>query len=121
MTDLDAIPGASADVDGRRESDRVPQLAFVENATWEHVGRTAVAGELGEARHDVDGSFRDLASTLRGGEELTEQQVRDARVALNQARRVLEEHVATVADGAGAWGDPVPSMPYGVYKDVVDR
>jgi len=103
------------------DDERVPQLAFVESTTWEQVGRDAVAGELTEARYDVDGAFRELEETLRDGEQLDERQVRDARMALNQARRVLEEHVATVTDGTTAWGEPVPDMPYGVYRRVVER
>ena len=103
------------------DDERVPQLAFVESATWEHVGRDAVTGELVEARYDVDDVFRDLEETLRDGEQLDERQVRDARMALNQARRVLEEHVATVTDETTAWGEPVPNMPYGFYRRVVER
>lgn len=103
------------------DDERVPQLAFVESTTWEHVGRDAVAGELVEARYDVDGAFRELEKTLRDGERLDERQVRDARMALNQARRVLEEHVATVTEGTTAWGEPAPDMPYGVYRRVVER
>jgi len=100
---------------------RVPQFAFVESATWEQVGRDAVAGELVEARYEVDEAFRELEETLRDSGQVDERQVRDARMALNQARRVLEEHVATTTDGASAWGEPVPDMPYGVYRRVVER
>lgn len=106
--------------DDALEGERVPDFAFVESATWEQVGRDAVAGELVEARYEVDGVFRELEEALRDGGQVDERQVRDARMALNQARRVLEEHVAVATDGTSAWGEPVPDMPYGVYREVLE-
>lgn len=106
--------------DDAPDAEGVLHLALAESATWEDVGRTAVGGELFEARHDVDAAFHDLEETLRAGEAIDERQVRDARMALNEARRILEEHVATVADGTTAWGQPIPNMPYSVYRQVVE-
>jgi len=89
----------------------VPQLGFVSSASWEQVGRDAVAGELVEARYAVEEEFRELEATLRDGGELDAGSIRDARMALNQARRVLERHIATIAEEAEPWGNHVPSMP----------
>jgi hypothetical protein len=105
---------ADADETGRDGDDagRVPDLGRTRNATWEDVARHAVVGELGESRRDVEDAFFDLEEALRDGEDLDADDVTDARMALNRARRALEEHVATVTDGTGAWGDPVPTIPY---------
>jgi uncharacterized protein YbaA (DUF1428 family) len=61
-----------------------------------------------------------LTLTARSVRTLPARQVRDARRALNEARAVVKEHVATVSDETVAWGQPVPDMPYGVYRRVLE-
>ena len=100
------------------EAVAVPQLAFVASASWEDVARNAVAGELVEARYDVSDALADVERRLRSGEELDEKLVRDARREMNQARRVLERHVATVVDETEPWAGPLPSIPIGRYREV---
>ena len=93
-------------------------LGFVASASWECVGRKAVAGELYEARQVIDDEFWPLEEALRRGEEIDAAQVRDARMALNRAHRVLEEYVATTTDGTEPWGQPVPDIPFGRLREI---
>lgn len=81
-----------------------------DSTQWEAVGRRAVSTQLNEARFDVEGVLRELAGDLRDGENIDVSDVRDARIALNTARRVLEEQVAPVAGGE-PWSEPVPEIP----------
>jgi len=101
------------------DPDDVAHLSLATSASWEHVARDAVRGELYEGRSEVMRTFGELEDALRRGEPLDASDVKDARQALNQARRTLEHHVATVADGTGAWDSPIPSMPAGRYREVV--
>lgn len=100
------------------DGDSVPQLGFVASASWEQVGRDAVAGELAEARFAVDEELRALEKALRDGDDVDAQAVRDARMALNQARRVVERHVATIVDDTEPWGTHLPSLPAGRAHEV---
>lgn len=85
---------------------------------WRKVGRNAAADELEEARHDVESAMYDITieTMMRGGDP-TPEQIREARMALNFAHRVLEEYIAPAA-GCESWGDPVPDMPHGRAKEV---
>ena len=88
---------------------------------WREVGRDAVAGELSEGQFAVEAILHDIImDTLREGEDPTPGQVREARMALNHTRRVLEQYVAPAA-GCEPWGAPVPDIPYGTLREVVDR
>jgi len=104
--------------DGDQEHEAGPQLGLAESASWEDVGRHAVRGELFDAREDVADAFRQLEETLWTGEPIDEDEVREARVALNRARRVIEQYVATVADGTEPWEQPLPDVPYGRLWEV---
>lgn len=93
-------------------------LPFATDASWERVGREAVAGELSESRYAVDEEFRTLEAALRAGEEIDARQVRDARVALNRAHNILEMYVATTTEGTRAWGHPAPDIPVGRLREL---
>ncbi|QLH78655.1 hypothetical protein HZS55_15765 [Halosimplex rubrum] len=85
---------------------------------WREVGRKAVGMELEDARYDVESALYAITvdTMFRGGDP-TADQVKEARMALNLAHRILEEYVAPAA-GCEPWGDPVPDMPYGRAKEV---
>jgi len=85
---------------------------------WREVGRVAAADELEEGRYDVESALYAITvETMYSGGDPTPEQVREARMALNFAYRVLEEYIAPAA-GCEPWGDPVPDMPYGRAKEV---
>jgi len=85
---------------------------------WNEVGREAVGMELDGARFDVEKITRELTmKTLYQDDDPSAEQIREARMAMNRCRRVLEEYVAPPA-GCEPWGDPVPEMPYGRARDV---
>lgn len=87
---------------------------------WDRVGRKAAAMELEGARYDADDALHSLTvETMFRGEDPTPEQVREARRELNHVRRVLEQYIAPAA-GCEEWGEPVPDMPYSVYRDVVE-
>jgi len=95
---------------------------------WDQVGRELLHGELAEQRFALDAAFRDAEEALYGefdGEgryagELDAEHVIELRRCLNRARRVVENHAARVTDGVEPWGEPVPDMPYGVYREVLE-
>lgn len=94
---------------------------------WEHVGRELLHGELAEQRFALDTAFRDaeealavLDDTENYAGELNAEHVIELRRCLNRARRVVENHAARVTDGVEPWGEPVPDMPYGVYREVLE-
>jgi hypothetical protein len=85
---------------------------------WDRVGRRSAADALGNARYDVDEAMEMLTvETMFQGEDPSPEDIRAARLALNTARRVLEEFVAPAA-GCEEWGDPIPEMPYGRYREI---
>jgi hypothetical protein len=85
---------------------------------WDRVGRKAAAMEVEGARCDVDEVMEELVvETMFQGDDPTPEQIRAARRALNGARRALEEYVAPAA-GCDEWGDPIPEMPYGRYREI---
>jgi hypothetical protein len=88
--------------------------------TWAEVGRELLSAELAECRGEVKDAFRDVEDALYGkmdseGEysgEVTPEQVRQLRLALNRARGRVENRLAPVA-GVEPWGDPPPRIPMG--------
>jgi len=66
--------------------------------TWERVGRDVLAGELDERRFDLEASFRDLGRDVEAGSTVTGKDVREARRALAEAQRILEDCVVPVVD-----------------------
>ena len=85
---------------------------------WQTVGRKAVADELGEGQFMVERALRDITmGTMYEGADPTPEQIRDARAALNRARRVLEQYAAPAA-GCEPWGQPVPNIPHGRVREV---
>jgi len=88
--------------------------------TWGEVGRELLSGELAECRLEIEGAFREVEDALYGemdgeGEysgEVTPEQVRQLRLALNRARERVENQLAPVA-GVKPWGDPPPRIPMG--------
>jgi len=86
-------------------------LACTMTASWERVGREVVAGELFESRAEIGDEFHDIETALRNGEEIDADQIRDARMALNRAYRILEHYVATTTtDDVEPWELP-PDIP----------
>lgn len=85
---------------------------------WREVGRRAAADELEDGRHDVQAALFDITvDTMYSGGDPTPEQVREARMALNFTRRVLESYIAPAA-GCQPWGDPVPDIPFGRVREV---
>lgn len=95
---------------------------------WAEVGRDLLCGELAEARAEVEDTFRRIEDALYGdldGEgqysgELTEEDLRELREALNRARHCVENRVAPVAGGE-PWGDRLPRIPKGVLWEVTNH
>ncbi|WP_136690052.1 hypothetical protein [Halorhabdus amylolytica] len=87
---------------------------------WEDVGRGLLRSELGKARTELVEASHDVEDTLRKGEAVTHEQVRQLRLALNHARRCVEDYAAPVA-GVEPWGDPVPPIPYRVMHESIGR
>jgi hypothetical protein len=88
---------------------------------WEQSGRKAAGMQLVGAHHDVEEIlFEVTAETMLVGEDPTADQIREARMALNTARRVLEEFVAPAA-GEEPWGEPMPDIPVGVLWEMTDH
>jgi len=85
--------------------------------TWEAIAREAVAEDLRGRSNDVEAALFDLAETFQFGEEPTPDQVLNARRALDQARRVLEDRVVPVVDGVEPWDRPIMCMPYGAVRE----
>lgn len=85
---------------------------------WREVGRKAAAMEIEEGRCDVEAALHDITvdTMFRGGDP-TPEQIREARKALNFARRVVEEYAAPAA-GCDSWGGPMPDIPYGRASEV---
>lgn len=85
---------------------------------WDRAGRKAVAMELEAACNDAVGAVEEVgANTMLQGEDPSPEQVRAARRQLNDLRRILEEFVAPAA-GCDEWGDPLPEIPHGRYREV---
>lgn len=87
---------------------------------WDSIGRKAAAEQLEDSEYEVADTLRAIIETMSyDGDDPTPEQVRDARVALNQARYTLEESIAPAA-GCEQWGDPLPEMPVRRLQDLVD-
>jgi hypothetical protein len=85
---------------------------------WNEVGREAAASELDSARFEVEAALYDIViDTMYSGADPTPEQIREARMALNLTRRVLEQYIAPAA-GCQPWGDPVPDMPFGRAREA---
>jgi len=95
---------------------------------WAEVGRDLLRSELAEARAEVEDTFRRIEDALYGGYdgegkysgELTEEDLRELREALNRARYCVEQRVAPVAGGK-PWGDRLPQIPKGVLWEVTNH
>lgn len=95
---------------------------------WAEIGRQLLRSELAEARAGVEDAFHRIEESLYGdydGEgqysgDLTEEDLRELRQALNHARRQVEERVAPVAGGE-PWGSNVPQIPMGVLWELTDH
>ena len=98
-----------------------------DDEAWTYVGRELLHSELAERRYAVSDAFQDAEDALAVIEdeeyvgELEAEDIRAMRRELNHARRIVEEYAARVADDVEPWGEPVPSMPYSVYRDVLGR
>ena len=92
--------------------------------TWAEVGRELLRGEMIDCRFQLEDAFRDIEETLYETDEcsgeVTHEQVRQLRIALNKARHHVENHLAPVA-GAEPWGDPAPRVPMGVLWELTDH
>lgn len=77
---------------------------------WEGVGRRLLVDELFESSERVTDSFTQLKRSVRDGEEIDPEDVREARQSLRRANRVLENCVAGLA-GLEPWDEP-PTAPY---------
>jgi len=102
------------------ESPPSAPIGFTTTTSWERVGREVVAGELFESRGGVRDEFHDIETALRSGEEIDADQIRDARMALNRAYRILEHYVATTTDGVEPWELP-PDIPMGRFREPTNH
>ncbi|QLH80987.1 hypothetical protein [Halosimplex pelagicum] len=85
---------------------------------WREVGRKSAASELDEARFGVEEALYDiLMNTMYQGGDPTPEQIRDARMALNLAYRILETRIAPIA-GCEPWGGPLPDIPSGKARET---
>lgn len=80
---------------------------------WETVGRRALASDIETTRMDVNDALDSLAEAVRDGHDITPEDIVEARIALNAARRTVEDFVAPVTPSAREWGSPPPSIPRG--------
>lgn len=94
---------------------------------WDHVGRELLRHQLAEERFALEAAFRDaeerLATLDDDGEhvgELTVAEIIELRRCLNRARRVVENYAVRVTDDVEPWDEPVPDMPYGVYRQILE-
>lgn len=85
------------------------------NDDWEDLARTLLASELFTAANDVDLAFDEVERALRQGEDLDADDVREARFALREAWRLLEDKVAPFTDGVEPWARP-PDVPTSVAR-----
>lgn len=83
---------------------------------WEGVGRDLAATEVDRRRAAVENELYDIADRLRTGEELRPEDIDQARRALNDLRRLVEDQLAPVA-GVEPWAQHPPSMPFGVVRE----
>lgn len=85
---------------------------------WEEAGRKAAAARLEESRYDVEAALYDITvDTMHRGGNPTPEQIREARMALNLARRVLETTIAPAA-GCEPWDGPLPDIPFHKYREL---
>lgn len=82
---------------------------------WEDVGRRLLAGELGEAQARLQDALVGLESAAVAGEEISDDDVREARHALALAERLVEESVVPVAVGVDPWERP-PEAPFSARR-----
>jgi chloramphenicol 3-O-phosphotransferase len=81
--------------------------------TWEAVARDVLARELDDRRYALDGAFRDLGRALDDGNAVTVDDVREAREAIRQAERVLEENIVPLVDETDPWDGATKFMSNG--------
>jgi len=87
---------------------------------WDRIGREVAANQLEDCEREVSDALYAIVKAMAfHGDDPTPEQVRNARVALNQARYTLEESIAPAA-GCEQWGDPLPEMPVGRLQDLVE-
>ncbi|PSP83299.1 hypothetical protein BRC96_08980 [Halobacteriales archaeon QS_6_64_34] len=94
---------------------------------WDHVGRQLLHAELAECRFALDAAFHEAEealAVLNANDEyagdLDPEHIIELRRCLNRARRNVENYAAPVTDGVEPWGEPVPSMPYGKYREILE-
>ena len=112
MTDPDDDPAN----DQGEETEEAPQWAV----TWAKVGSELLSGQLKECRFEVEKALREVegavSSKQQGPSEVTPEQVRQLRLALNRTRDHVENHLAPVA-GVEPWEDP-PRIPMGKLYEL---
>lgn len=79
---------------------------------WEAVGRSLLADRLFNAHAGVSEAFAQLQTASCGGEDLTTEDVREARRALDQAHYVLEDEVVPIVPGVESWERAPSYVPY---------
>ncbi|GGN27009.1 hypothetical protein GCM10009021_31920 [Halarchaeum nitratireducens] len=91
---------------------------------WGAVGRDLLRDELARQRcalEDAFGGAESALDTTRSTESLDADDVRALRRSLNRARYAVEEHAARVTPGVEPYGEPVPDLPYGVYRTIAEQ
>lgn len=70
---------------------------------WEAVARRLLAGELMEAREELNKQTTNVMDRLYGDEEVTREDLDELRAAIYHAEFVTEYYGAPVVDGATSW------------------
>ncbi|KOX92138.1 hypothetical protein [Halorubrum tropicale] len=87
-------------------------------AGWEAGGRRMLQSRAGMLRSQITDAFYDVEEAARSGEEITEEEVRELRSALNQARIHVEEELAPIA-GVESFGGPLPMFPNRALREML--
>ena len=83
-----------------------------EDNQLEDIGRQLLLERMHSHEGSVSEAFYSLIDAYESGKEPTEEEIREARMAMNEARRFLEEFAAPSA-GVEPWSSNPPPMHVG--------
>lgn len=87
---------------------------------WEKTARQLAHRALFLARENVAEATENLEMKMMDDEEITKEDVRDARNAISELQNLLEADVVPVVDGVEPWDGAFQLVPYGSLWDTVD-
>lgn len=97
------------------DNDLPPSVAWATfgSLVWSHV--------LAPCRQDVAEALHDLEAAVKAGERPQASDVREARRALDEARALVEEQYADLADDVDTWGSGAGrTVPHGVLAEQLE-